>query len=426
MKKNKIFLPMVAATLLLSLGLAACNDSGNSKPNSSSQGGGGGGGSFVPHDEDEEPFATLHMEDADHYSADGEWTNSSRGPGETPVYEKSSASDGTCVGYFGEGDKETLTFTSDKAVTAELCITMGNNNSYESLAEVEEVKFNDKAINLEEVAYESNGSGSGDYTFSEVSFGLVDIKTGQNVLAFEFLDSAPYLDDVNFYGKNKATLTVVPAPQKEQIVINNPESELTIEEGATVQLSTTPATGIEFTSSSESVAEVSDTGLVTGIAKGSATITAKKDGMLSAKVTIKVTEKLVAGEIRVQIESGTGEGITFRTSYNTDTEIVDAWPKDAVLTLEFTSTLAGEFDLFLIGRASGGYQGGNTDDPAEKMEIKVNGGAAVALSGEIAGGAFGTYKIGVVTLQVGANTMTVKGLTDDMTTIDFFKLQPKA
>ena len=44
------------------------------------------------------PIATLHMEDADHNAADGFWYNSSRGPELTPVYEKSSASDGTCIG----------------------------------------------------------------------------------------------------------------------------------------------------------------------------------------------------------------------------------------------------------------------------------------------------------------------------------------
>ena len=52
-------------------------------------------------------LATLHFEDAEHYSADGWWSSSSygseRGPGAKPIYDKESASDGTCVGYFGEG-----------------------------------------------------------------------------------------------------------------------------------------------------------------------------------------------------------------------------------------------------------------------------------------------------------------------------------
>ena len=147
--------------------------------------------------------------------------------------------------------------------------------------------------------------------------------------------------------------------------------------------------------------------------------------MLTGKVTVNITEKLVDGELIVQVESGTGEGITFRTSYNTDTEIVDAWPEGAVLTLNFTATKAGAFELYLYGRASGGYQSETTDKPAEMMEIKINN-TAVQLSGEIAPGAFALHKIGEVNLNVGANTMTVKNLGETITTIDYFRLVPKA
>lgn len=369
--------------------------------------------------------ATLHFEVADHYSADGEWTNSNRGPGETPIYEKSSASDGTCVAYFGEGDKETLTFTSSAAVSAELVVTMGHNSSFTPLSDIMEAKFNNAAVNLSNANFESDSDGSGNYSFIGVSFGTFNLVAGNNVLEITMKGNAPYLDDLEIYAAAATTIAAVPAPEKPAIVITNQESELTIEEGATLQLNSA-TTGLTWASSNEAVATVNATsGLVTAVAKGSANITARKDGMKTAKVTITVTEKLVDGEIRVQIESGTGEGITFRTSYNTDTEIVDAWPQNAVLTLTFNSAKAGTFELYLSGRASGGYQGGGADQANEKMEIKVNG-AAVTLSGEIAGGAFAQYKIGEVTLQAGSNTMTVKSLTEEITTIDFFRLVPKA
>ena len=128
------------------------------------------------------PIATLHFEVADHYSADGEWTNSNRGPGVTPIYEKSSASDGTCVGYFGDGDKETLTFTSSAAINAELLITMGHNSSYEPLSEIMSAKLNNADIDLSKVNFTSDSDGSGNYTFIGVSFGKFDLLKDTNVL----------------------------------------------------------------------------------------------------------------------------------------------------------------------------------------------------------------------------------------------------
>ena len=126
------------------------------------------------------PIATLHMEDADHNAADGFWYNSNRGPELTPVYEKSSASDGTCIGYFGEGDVEVLKFTSSAAIKAELVLTMGHNSSFESLATIMDAKLNNAAISLENVAYNSDSDGQGGYTFQGVSLGELDLVAGEN------------------------------------------------------------------------------------------------------------------------------------------------------------------------------------------------------------------------------------------------------
>ena len=200
--------------------------------------------------------------------------------------------------------------------------------------------------------------------------------------------------------------------------------------GETVQLSAKDGNndleGVTWASSDETVASVSAAGLVTATNKaGSATITASKSGYNDGKITITVKKP----EIVVQIESGTSEGsvVTFKESHNVDTDMVDAWPQNAVLTLEFNASKAGDYELHVTCRAHGGYQSTNTDVVASTMEITMNG-APVTLSGEVSGGTFTDYKIGEVTLIAGKNTMTVKSLAADgeICTIDLFTLVMKA
>ena len=141
------------------------------------------------------------------------------------------------------------------------------------------------------------------------------------------------------------------------------------------------------------------------------------------------SEEEVEEGLVVQVEDGTSEddAITFKTSHNVDTLMVDAWPQNAVLTLTFAAEKAGAYEMHLFARAHGGYTSTNTDVVAETMEITMNG-AAVALEGEVDGGTFTDYKIGEVTLVNGNNTMTVKSLAEDgnMTTIDLFRFIEKA
>ena len=87
------------------------------------------------------PTAVLHMEDAEHYAADGEWS-SSNDPTEAPTYNKSNASDGTTCAHFGAGDIETIRFTSSKAVKAEICLTIGYYYSLDDVSQILGVKFN--------------------------------------------------------------------------------------------------------------------------------------------------------------------------------------------------------------------------------------------------------------------------------------------
>lgn len=200
--------------------------------------------------------------------------------------------------------------------------------------------------------------------------------------------------------------------------------------GDTVQLSAKEGNnaldGVTWTSSDETVATVNATGLVTATQKaGTTTITAAKAGYTDGKITITVKKP----EIIVQVETGTSEGnaITFKESHNVDTDMVDAWPQNAVLTIEFNASKAGDYELHMTCRAHGGYQSTNTDVVASTMEITMNS-APVTLSGSVSGGTFTDYKIGEVTLISGKNTMTIKSLVADgeICTIDLFTFVMKS
>ena len=220
-------------------------------------------------------LATLKMEDADHFAADGWWGTDAAGY--SPIYARSSgnASDGQCIAHMDNGDKETLTFTSDKAVKAEIVVMMASRNAVDDLGEVMDVKFNDAAISLAGKAFEGGSSSE----FAEVSLGQQNLKVGDNVLLFEFKASAPYMDDVMLYSKETATVAIKAAPAKETITITN--TELSVVEGATLQLTGAPA-GASYVSSNEANATVNESGLVTGVKKGSVNITVTKAGMISA------------------------------------------------------------------------------------------------------------------------------------------------
>ena len=236
------------------------------------------------------------------------------------------------------------------------------------------------------------------------------------------LGNAPYLDDVKVYAGSAATIAVVPAPEKPAIVITNLESELTIEEGATVQLAS-ETTGLSYKTSSENVATVSDTGLVTGGARGSATITIRKDGYKTAKVTITVIEKVVAGEIKVEAETGTSENdaVTFRQVSSGETA-TDTFPEGATLIIKFDVTTAGTYVLSMDAR---GNSSRTAIDLAAGLSAKFND-EDVAISGSLLGRTFQKVIIGEVTAKVGENILAITALSGTRPNIDFFKLTPKA
>ena len=375
------------------------------------------------------PTATLHMEDADHYSSDGVWGTSYSGtmygPGdESPVYARSSgnASDGTCIAYMDNGDQEILTFTSSAAVKAELVMTMASRSAVSDMSSVMTVKLNDVAIDLAGKAFEGGGDTN---TFVEFSFGDVNLVAGNNVLKFDFLASSPYMDDLNIYAESATTIAVVQPAAKPDVVVN--ETSLTIQEGKTAAI-TSSLTGLSYKSNNTSIATVDENGVVTGVGVGETTISISKEGYKTMKLPVTVTE--APGVIAVSINAGTSENdaVTFRTSQNLSEPynyIVDAWPEGATLTIAINNEgSAGAFKMFMRARASGGYNSSTTDDLATCMEIKVNG-TAVAATGTVSGNSFTDYLLGEVNLTAGANTITIKCLTA-VPTMNMLRFIPNA
>ena len=366
-------------------------------------------------------IGTLKMEDADHFAADGWWGTAAEGA--TPIYARSSgnASDGQCIAHMDNGDKETLTFTSNKACKAELIVMMASRTAVEDLTAVMDVKLNNNAIAPKEKAFEGGSSSE----FAEVSFGDVDLINGDNVLLFEFKASAPYMDDVMLYSKEAATVAVKPAAAKQTITITN--TELTVAVGETLQLAGAPE-GATYVSSDDTKATVDANGLVNGVAVGSVNITVKKEGMISARVAVNVVRKAVSGEFSVEIETGTPnaetDSVTFRDASG-GRNVTDAFPVGSYLTVKVTAAAAGNYSMVWVARRS--YSQGEFDNKfATAFEIKMND-AAVATETEVSGNSWADYTIADVTLKQGDNTLVIKALTEvNPINIDSLRFTPKA
>lgn len=428
MKKSKILMPLATAALLFSL--AACNSNENSNKGSGSSGGGQGGQASL--------VATLHFEDAEHFSADGWWATSSAGPGATPYVEKEEASDGKCIGYFDEGDKETLEFTSDKAGKAELIATMYYSSSVD-LYEVEEVTLNGKEINIEEAVYEPDEEDES--LFVDVSLGQVDLIAGKNKLEISFLGRAPYLDDLKIMSKDQLAITVNKAPEKDTIVPAQTAMDAFIDTETQITLTKpTSLEGVSFASSKEDVASVSNDGKITGLKLGTATITISKTGWYSARIEVTVDKAGLPGEIRVQAEDAADipsgfHSYTDRTSgiqnghyggaYITGYDVTE----ECSLSYTFESPKAQTMTLIVAGAPH--YQ---MDEPfvfANDCTIKLNdaevtpkAGAQIE-PGSTMGAATVEIEIGDVNVKAGTNTFVID-FHGKAPALDAFRFIPKA
>ena len=376
-----------------------------------------------------DPTAKIDWKDADHYSVDGSYTRSSRGPGDTPVYSKEKADGGECIGYQGTGDKETLTFTSTAAVAAELTCSMGSNNTVD-LGTCWKVTFNGVEINMTGKTYTSNDS-SGSYDFTEVSFGDVNLIAGDNVLLIEYLvEDSPYLDNCYIYAKAATTIASKPAAEKQKIALPEGAETLSVAIGATATINCTE-TGVKYASSNTDVAIVDEnTGVVTGVAKGSTTVVISKDGMIPARVTVNVTnpsEILVEAESAPEVmENGTEGAPTKKTSSSTVSGgyYLNSNPSGTTLTYTFTAPTAGNYNLTMTSR----NYGSAIDDLSTACEIKINN-VAVNLAGKAYKNSYSNFTIdlGAVTLAAN-NTMTFKAIAEgsNVFLLDCFIFTPVA
>ena len=367
--------------------------------------------------------AKIDWKDADHYSVDGSYTRSNRGPGDTPVYSKSQAEDGECIGYQGTGDKETLTFTSTAAVAAELTSSMGSNNSV-NLADVWKIKLNGTELNLAGKRYESDDS-SGNYTFQEVSFGDANLIQGDNVFEIEYLvDDSPYLDNFYVYAKAATTITSKPAAPKEKIALPEGADKLTVAIGATANINCTE-TGVKYTSSNTDIATVDEnTGAVTGVAKGSTTIVISKDGTVT-----NPSEVVIEAESESTLVEYT-DGATV-PSYKTSSSggaYVRILPTGTTLTYTFTAANAGNYNLTMVGRNFS--RDHEITDLSQAAEIKINN-VAVDLAGKAWAYATSNQSLDLGTVALAANnTMTFKVIgaevADSNFMLDSFIFTPAA
>ena len=377
------------------------------------------------------PTAKIDWKDADHYSVDGSYTRSNRGPGDTPVYSKTQADGGECIGYQGTGDKETLTFNSTEAVAAELTSSMGGNSSV-NLADVWKIKLNGTQLNLAGQRYESDDS-SGNYTFQEVSFGDVNLIKGDNVLEIEYLvEESPYLDNFFVYAKAATTITSKPAAPKEKIALPEGADQLSVAIGATANINCTE-TGVKYATSNADIATVDEnTGAVTGVAKGTATITISKDGMIPNRVTVTVTnpsEVLIEAESESTLVEYT-DGATV-PSYKTSSSggaYVRVLPTGTTLTYTFTAANPGNYNLTMTGRNFS--QDHEITDLSQDAEIKINN-VAVNLAGKAWAYARSNQSLDLGTVTLAANnTMTFKVIgaevKDSNFMLDSFLFTPAA
>ena len=347
------------------------------------------------------PTATLHFEDADHYSPTGEWAGYNT-TYETPVYEKESASDGKCIAHFAEGCKETLSFSSSAEVKAEVTMTMLSRSNYNDLTTVFTIKFNGNPV-----TFSGAYTGGEAYPIYELSLGEQDLKA-KNAVEVDFLGGSPYLDDLNIYAASATTITLIEPEAKDKVVVN--EESLTIAEGKTAQI-TSSMEGLSYRSSSAAVAVVDANGLVRGVGAGEANISVSKDGYETIKVPVTVTANENA--FVVGVEEVQGEGVTHRDSQNIQGDhkhFIENMDVDAVATVAFQAENAGSYTLIMKSRSSGGYSSTVKDDLATCMEFSING-VKLTLSGEVSGSSFNNYYLGEVTLNQGENTISIKCLT---------------
>ena len=379
-------------------------------------------------------LATLHMEDADHYAADGWWGSAE--DGYQPVYDRadSNASDAKCIAHFDAGDKETLTFNSSAAINAELVLTMASSSAIEDMSAVMSVKLNDAAITLA-----GGFEGGSSSEFGEYSLGTQNLKSGDNVLLIEFLAAGPYLDDLAFYSKQQATIQVKAAPAKEQIQLAATSIAAYIDTESQIQISKpTSLEGVSFVSDKADVASVNEQGKVTGHKLGTANITVKKDGWYSARLEVVVDKAGVEGEIRVQAEDAAEipEGFHQYTDKTTGIQnghyggaYITGYDVNSACSLSYTFESTKDQYMELIVAGASHYQMAEDFVFGVDCTLKLNSktitckdGAKIE-SNQVMGAPTVEVSIGIVQVKQGTNTFVIE-FAERAPALDAFRFIP--
>ena len=392
---------------------------------------------------DREPNYSLRLEEAEHYDPDDFWGMDLSaygmglmGPGDSPVEDNSGATDdGTSLGWLQQGCKETMTFTSDKAVKVEIGVTMAYNAEM-NLEGVLSVKFNGKEISMagRSVPGPSDGDTNNYYEFSTVSFGMVDLVAGNNVLEIEMLAQGPNMDKVVIFTTETLQIRSVPAQAKPKIEVVEENLEVVVDNEVSIQVKDNLA-GVTFTSADETIATVSAAGVVKGIKAGRTTIELTKEGYKKATVNVTVKAKPVAGQVILEAEAGEIVGGRVENDNNSSGGArVGYLAAETSLTLKTTLEEAGEYTVSMLAYSNNvsdwsGYPNVTADelDLSSCMTFKVNN-VDVALTGKVLpGGPWGNYvevNFGDFNLVKGENTFAF-AFTAQGPNIDYVKLVDK-
>lgn len=394
--------------------------------------------------------------DADHFSADGWWELGGSGmfamqqiTGWNPISQNRSwgqqeENPETFIGGFGEGDKETVKFTSDKANKAEFVLDIGNSSEV-TLSEIVSIKLNDAAIDLTGVVLEEHaGDWGASLEFGELSLGEYNLVVGENTLEFTFLASTNiFLNEVHVYAGDAKVELVAPAV-KEQITVK--EAELEVIEGETVAIES-EIEGVSYLSVDTETATVDASGVISGVKTGITYITVMKDGMYSVRVKITVKPAPVAGQILVEVENAeellTEEGVEgAHISHDGDQYVSGVHSggafvsfyqaSEVTLTMKFTAEAASTMVLSVVGSAPMSWGGTaapyvfkdsmvitfneETFTPAEEANFPAPEGWSSTMSEVV---------LGDVDVKAGENVLVIK-LAETFPSLDVFKLSVKA
>ena len=234
---------------------------------------------------------TLEFEDA-------EFTNPSNPYDFSPeslIERTNTASGGKSIGYFRNPIEGTLRFTSEKAadVTLSFMIAFGRTLNLSSAVEM---KVNGVPLDLNGMVVPAGVNETGEpdfdpfFVWAPYEFSHVAIAQGENEITLRALSDGPNFDCV--YVQAMEELGIVQNVYVPEPVLPLSQTYVYMRAGETLQLQS-EFEGVSYLSLNESLLTVTETGEVTALQSGSATIIAQKEGYRPAKIYVQIDPALV-------------------------------------------------------------------------------------------------------------------------------------